>query len=1124
MIRKSTGISLFAVALLLVAATLLLFLWPPSLAYFQAIFDKDGINTVMVELIFDQLDFESENIDSDLYYEEKDGVEEPWGSEHNPYVISQKHHVQNLAVLQNTGFFSGRVQRDENGEPILDGEGNPIPEPSYFLVCTREGTPVAIDCEGMTIAPVGTHENPFTGVIGGAPVAGEATYAGYGVSVSTIANLRVEAALDEPDIGFFGTLGYCGSYDEATTSVTGFAARVEDLLLADVTVASDYTLFDSVAAWWEGLTGHTSRAEDYAETHHVGIIAGHAEFATVNRVSVYYSEDVEAFDLVSAAAGCSVNYYSSTGLIGLLEHVNPILGEGGVLDGGAGITDKDVIGDGSGGGGGEGSGTLTGYFLAGDLFARHEATLAPEDLRDEYNVVEMRETEGDATVPLFKTVTMPERDQPLTSWKYRNYFYFQDTVFTFAMSMSLASDQNGNTTETIDPKKSDYVKKIWKTGEDREIDAVGPIEDLECRYDSEALPRVAYRLDTVTDLTEGETYVLAYLEKNGEGTADDVLHVLNLHDTAVGGTRVKTVKIGALSAAGGEPDRGEMYGDAVYFGDDDGGGIESVELIGTALDLYNYSFRYDKANSLTIRNPFDETFKLGVMATSGGSNTHYGNLTTVVNAAPAASGNVSGDEVAYFYNWTVTAHADDPRRFSVSASYTLGENWVLWNTRSYCGSKLAFVNEGGTPAFSFQSIATESESERNTWMQTKNFAEENYFTVLEVTANVLDESGTIIDVLGGKNHELTPRNILPKTEEDVLYSFDPSRYVLEYLGPSDHCAGEYRLAPLRYYKLNNGKSGLLSEINHAAVLYKTHNASYQMHIGDAIGILETTIGTANPDKLYSIPTGMIAFEINKASVEEPSFINLIVAITPEQEITSTVGIWAMQKSTWETSFDINSPTYTFDLPVSKTGNSDADLSLALHVVEHYKEIPDGERYSTVLVADENGVKETSHLYLGGQKVLVYREIAVTSPGVYMLGSTAGPLSVAYFSVTGAAGEGEDGASGSPLGDIDFVYAYDGKIVTTDKKYAGDAPLLENESYDVYYPSYLFVSMLPSTTPIQHEVIRLRRYIAPQEEDPVGTRRHLVITYAGGGKATTVRGVSEILQDMQDDVESVEKQE
>ena len=508
MTKKKTRATVVVILLSLVAA-IIFSLISVSLAYFRFFMDKSGVNSVMVELIFDHLDFNTaqtkEKLNAAGFFDvDENGNEIRWGSKENPYVISQKYHVQNLAVLQNSGFFSKRVGKDADGKEV--------PEASYFLVCTPQGTAVTVDCQGMTIAPIGTTEYPFTGTIQGAPLSGGETtkYKDNETTLSTIANLRVEAKLDTPDIGFFGTLGYCGEkfptendLGEEVISVKGFGAVVQDLILADITVASKLSLKDTLEKWWgELFGGHLNRSEERGETHHVGIIAGHAEFATVKNVSVYYSEDVPAFELVSDASGSNTNYYSTTGLIGLLDHVNPASADG-VLDGSNAISDSVLIGDGSGGGGGSESGTMTGYFLAKNLYDRHEATLSAEKITGKYNVTEMKDKDGNKEKALFETVTMREGKANLpypTQWSYRNYYYFQDTVFTFAMSMSVAADEEGNATETPDESKSDYVQKVWKDLSEDErpsISLADTMDNLVYGFDPSVDPQISYTLTAV---------------------------------------------------------------------------------------------------------------------------------------------------------------------------------------------------------------------------------------------------------------------------------------------------------------------------------------------------------------------------------------------------------------------------------------------------------------------------------------------------------------------------------------------------------------------------------------------------------------------------------------------------
>jgi hypothetical protein len=1113
--RIKTTVFVIVLGFSLITATLL-FLISPSFAYFRTAFDKQGVNTVMVELIFDRLDFNNTKIKEAGFANEENGVEVPWGSKKNPYVISQKYHIQNLSVLQNSGFFAGRLENDENG--------NAVPSQSYFLVCNPDGTPITIDCEGMSISPIGTHQDPFTGVIEGAPISGTCEYKSYGTSVSTIANLKVESKLDEPDIGFFGRLGYSGELDSESLTVSdGFAAKIDNLVFADITIISKKSLIDSLKSWWDSFLNHFNHSEDKQETHHIGVIAGHAEFATVKNISVYYSENVEAFNLVSDDEGSNTNYYSSTGLIGLLQYVNPIVKEDGTIDGSNAITDSDVIGDGSSGAGGDESGTLTGYFLAKNLFDRHEAYLTKKSLpkSNEYNVMEMKDADE---TELFKTVTMRERASRSEDWEYRNYFYFQDTVFTFAMSMSVEATQNGESVGTLSSDKIDYIKTIWAIDEDNRpsLSATDSFDKLQFGPDPTTAPQISYYLEAVTSLSDGGYYVLAYLDKMGtDDTADDTLYILDLTKEIDGNGLLPMRKVPAE----------EIYTDAVYSG----GNIHSISLVGTTREYYDYAFRYDKSNGTSIKKPTNDE-KLGITAT--GNIIEYSTPVITISTSNATNGSIGGD-AAYFFDWNFVPHTDGSPLFAISATYRFGSQIII-NNYTYGYSKLTFENG----SVSFSSTVDSKNDIRN---DTISYDDSNYFTVFRVNTNTFDDNGNITNEKDTDNKLLSPKNILPTAKEengelvpDTIYDFDPSKYVLQYVGTSQEGGysdiNNYRLLPIRSLKLNNGKGDLLTEVNHIAKLYKTHNENYQLQIGNVIGgnignwindrwatnsggVLNTTIGTKNlsdpdnPDNLYSIPTGMIAFEINEASSEKPSYINIIVAVNPGLD-NGVVGLWAMNKESWKQKFSLAEPPDSFELPISKSAISATDRENIIKITERVieKEDEDGKKtYITVL--GENAEAETSYMYLGGKEVLVYHRFEITKTGVYMLGSQQGPLSVAYFSVSGAAGEGEDGMSGSPLGNIDFVYDYNGEIITTDKQYTEEEQILSEENYEQYYPSYLFISMLPEQTKIQHEVIKIRRYI--KSDDSSGTKRHLSLT---GQNYTEIRSVSLILQDMQDDLD------
>ncbi|MBQ3100108.1 MAG: hypothetical protein IJC50_03875, partial [Clostridia bacterium] len=898
---------------------------PYSVAYFRTLFIKQGMNSVMVELIFDRLDFTNASVtDAGFSDVDENGNEIPWGSEKNPYVISQKYHVQNLSVLQNAGFFAERTETDANG--------NEVPIQPHFRVCKTDGTPVAIDCEDMTIEPVGSYELPFTGVIRGSIFDGTTTYASYGTSVSTIANLTVEASVDEPDIGFFGHVGYYGAYDEDTETLTGgYAATIEDLLFADITVQSKKSLLDTIENWWNSLfPNHTNNNATHGESHHVGIVAGHAEFATITDVSVYYSEGVEAFRLESNASGSNTNYFSTTGLIGLLRYVNPAVGEDGTLDGSQGVSDSDLIGDGSDGGGGDESGSLTGYFLAETLFESHEEYLTLESLskKTKYDVKEMKKPELDENgnyKALFSSIVMKEGFQ-LFGGTNVTYYYFNDTVFTFAMSSSSADSAS-------DATKTDYVMRLWNLEENTpKIYGTSSADKWEYTDDLNSTPRISYKLTAVegtAGLTTGGYYVMAYLY-------DGKIYLFDM-------TRSGTFMF-------------ELPADQIYTADGvatsyyDDGSLKEINLIGTNKKYLENSFYY-ASTSIKMRSP-DDTL----------SNYKFGFTVPYANNAYSAPLPYYGDKdqstttmlsinTAYLYNNTFEYFQNG--KFSIySQNQRIGNSGFIGIGSNYTYVSAMFQFDTTAKGLSVEyDMNKTSTDDLATIASMKD--ETNYFTILKLNANTVDGHGDITTLADG-NYELTPKNIIPvtKTETDTetgevtdvldengnpvldtLYDFDPSKYVLEYVNETN----SYRLAPIRSYKLNNGQGDLLQTLNHTVKLYKATEGNFSLSFGSNLqiysdgGVLKVPIGSNGSEA--TIPAGMIAFDIIEASAENPSYINMIVAVNPEQTTASTVGLWQTDESFWGSEFDLSSPDQEFKLPISKTAASSADSQYILHVTE-----------------------------------------------------------------------------------------------------------------------------------------------------------------------------------------------
>lgn len=540
----------FVLAAFFSVAFIAFFVFNPSHAYFQVHKDFTGVNTAKVDLLFDKFDINDEtgtDITKD-YGDLKVDRTAVWGTASNPYVIDAPNHISNLSVLQKSGYFNSKAHQ------------------CYFVVCTPSGYPVAIDCDELEIAPVGTPALPFTGNVQGAPIAGTYTgtdytnkYNGYSVSQSAIANLKIVASGATPDIGFFGTLGYVGKYNEGSaatedtaavapsiTPLNGklFNATIDNLLFADITV-SDSQKAGVFSTWWGNFADDKAHDANQ-ETHHVGIVAGHSKWATLTKLSVYYSPagsdttstNVAAFQLSGIsetdAANQSSNYYSITGILGTLEYTNPTKEYDAnnnltKLDGTNAINDEDLAEEIVTGGGGDEGGILTGYMRAENIFNRKDSDNKPltlENYAEAYDVKYITESGAD----IFSSVNVEEGGVFWDRDMFR-YYYFSDSIFTFAMSArGYVADDNGTENDLSDDTvsvvdgKIDYLVRIWDITDKKcpvTISLTKSEEDWE--QVTVAGDQYLFKLTAAssiadynnTDGTGGATYVLGYKDEDG---------------------------------------------------------------------------------------------------------------------------------------------------------------------------------------------------------------------------------------------------------------------------------------------------------------------------------------------------------------------------------------------------------------------------------------------------------------------------------------------------------------------------------------------------------------------------------------------------------------------------------
>lgn len=429
MLRKKIKLAVIVsiVALVLAIAAFSTYAYFTTVAY---VYTEDGESQVAhlgmnLSLLFDKL---NQGLDgTELPFVDPETGENyefdhnaTWGTAENPYVISDIRHLQNLSALQDIGYFYDLMIVD-NFDSAGNYYGNKTKYPNanslptgaatnskpYFLVCTKEGTPVTIDGTGIEIKPIGNEEYPFIGEIAGAPVAGSTnvtvqkgsgenkTPATLSSDTSTIFNITILSKRVMPDHGIFGYVSYLGDApdnypkndkNELTGSFYGYVSHISGLLMADVSlVVKDENFVDTTIAWNEWFADHVFSFSDLltittgtdgkkvatlplpttvpCETNHIGILAGHVNYVDVADISVYYSnDDIVCIDLNDSTE--DVNYFSSTGVVGYVYSMNPQY-EGNVIQIGTG---SSSVGLGTLGGGGSASGVNPGYVLAADMY------------------------------------------------------------------------------------------------------------------------------------------------------------------------------------------------------------------------------------------------------------------------------------------------------------------------------------------------------------------------------------------------------------------------------------------------------------------------------------------------------------------------------------------------------------------------------------------------------------------------------------------------------------------------------------------------------------------------------------------------------------------------------------
>jgi hypothetical protein len=296
-------------------------------------------------------------------------------------------------------------------------------------------------------------------------------------------------------------------------------------------------------------------------------------------------------------------------------------------------------------------------------------------------------------------------------------------------------------------------------------------------------------------------------------------------------------------------------------------------------------------------------------------------------------------------------------------------------------------------------------------------------------------------------------------------------------------------------------------------LHKKFNMTETPGFGAMINLLGGNLDIGNSKQVVApvgtdgveanIPMGCVAFRIN---TNKTSTIRVIVAIPVSEfyngegkndeffETSYRFGLWQVEKAggSMIQSFNVDDAIEQFELPRSspyQPGTTTSDAS------------------ANYILVEENG--NTYRCYLNGLRVLVGYEFTVSGEGVYIIGTTSGPMEIVHFSGDGTASAGRDGTSGSKLGSIDFVYDYNGKIITV-KESSSDS---DTEDYNQYYASmcllYSDITKIKNQTTdpwefykINDQQITIRRSVGITDEEQRTLGSIMNLTVASGDPSQT----------------------
>ena len=1074
--------------ILLIGLCLLLFvaaIATGTYAYYKTDLRANGYANVEINLLFDMLDDDALTEYQNRLTANGETLTEAdkeWGHKGNPYVIRLPRHLQNLSTLQNIGYFEAMFldsNYDDNGALVGNGDYSDGYNVPYFLVSDLDGSPTVVDGTAITIAPVGNEAYPFVGVLSGvsdtaAPVsfAASSGAAGKTTSTSAIDGVTVSASSAVIDHGLFGTIGCLGEEPDSTageTSFDGFVSVVSDLLISDVQiVVREPSVFEILLDHLFNFSGlsDTDAAQVPHENHHIGILAGHVEYARFENISIYYSSDaiaaIDLSDVSTDASGTPANYSSSTGIFGFLYNLNPTVTEEGDIVVGSG-TDNSDISYGYQGGGGALSGTNPGYILAEELYNTYCYSLVNggivQNTDSDFHIYSAMDAEGNNLCV--------EWVQDILWWEnHTGRYYFTDGVFTMALSNNPTQDRF---TDIWPEEEGNSTVPTFVLGEDD--NAAWDVGQLANRfaYYTELTPV------TNTSFSSDKDYAIAW-ESGG------VLYFMNLGQ--------------------------------------EGDSVPAATLSGTRTALENGGYRYTYPNALS-RNEIN-----GYMVSFSASGNTY-TITHQVTQNRLGISQVLGGIFGYSIDVASNPDYDD---FSLE----YGQNAGTWRLRCDWTRLWGTVSERRYITASVSGFDISSNSDN---------AAQLY--IFEVTKGATPLSGAdapqgyvpydpIISKVNneGEEEQLTADKFVLWPTAELIENPNPNDDAVDAEDWTDDRKTEtpsYNLMSLSELNWNDATGQPITQVS------KMFSLAEGIDWALALDIFGLEFGTGNNAMVEApigsdgtttkIPTGCIAFKINSVP-EGGAKIRFIVAL-PTGSSPDSLGLDHGTLGTTESdSGHYENEDYYFGVwkgrargeednilgLISWNGFNIDDAVIKVELPRSQPKMAEGypythpEEYIVVNIdTDGDGEAETYRTYLQGDVYLLAYEFTVNETGVYIMGATNSAMQIVYFSADGVASAGRDGTGGTQIGNVDYVYDYNDKVVlVTDTDPRDTSADGYAEDYQYYYQSYMIVYFDNGVTingegtafvNINDERLCIRRWVNSRAEGEVKSTLNVAVQSA-----------------------------